>query len=391
MEVINEKLRLFLPKEELESGAFDQVKNAAGLPFVHGVAVMPDAHLGKGACVGSVIATENAIIPAAVGVDIGCGMIAVKTKFFFKDLPEDLESIRAGIERRIPLNAGAKNNKIQGTALARVKALDAKKKDYYDDACKDWKNQLGTLGSGNHFIEVCLDEEDRVWVVLHSGSRGVGNRLADRHIKVAMKLMDTMHIKLPDKDLSYLPTGIEGFDDYIYDLLWSQDYARLNREEMMDRVLEEMSYAFFDEGGRAKDIEIDRINCHHNFTQMENHFGKNMWITRKGAIQMNDGQLGVIPGSMGTKSYIVEGLANKMSYHSAPHGAGRRFSRSEARRRFTMDDFDRELAGIVVRRSEDYIDELPSAYKDIDNVMENSKELVRVKHILRQIINVKGS
>jgi tRNA-splicing ligase RtcB len=206
-----------------------------------------------------------------------------------------------------------------------------------------------------------------------------------------MKLMDTMHIKLPDRDLSYLPTGIEGFDDYIYDLLWSQDYARLNREEMMDRVLEEMSYAFFQEGGHAKDIEIDRINCHHNFTQMENHFGKNMWITRKGAIQMNDGQLGVIPGSMGTKSYIVEGLANKMSYHSAPHGAGRRFSRSEARRRFTMEDFDRELAGIVVRRSEDYIDELPSAYKDIDDVMENSKELVKVRHVLRQIINVKGS
>ena len=228
-------------------------------------------------------------------------MIAVKTKFFFKDLPEDLESIRAGIARRIPLNAGAKNQKIEGTALTRVKALDAKKKDYYDDTVKDWKNQLGTLGSGNHFIEVCLDEEDRVWLVLHSGSRGIGNRLADRHIKVAMKLMDTMHIKLPDRDLSYLPTGIDGFDDYIYDLLWSQDYARLNREEMMDRVLEEMSYALFGEGGHAKDIEIDRINCHHNFTQMENHFNKNMWITRKGAIQMNDGQLGVIPGSMGTK------------------------------------------------------------------------------------------
>lgn len=391
MEQIDKKIRLFLPKDSLEQSAFQQVENMGNLPFVHGISVMPDAHMGKGACVGSVIATYNAIIPAAVGVDIGCGMIAVKTKFTENDLPSDLEPLRAGIERRIPVSAGKTNRKVDGSALKRVKSLDGKIKDYYDKIVRDWRGQLGTLGSGNHFIEVSLDENNQIWVVLHSGSRGIGNKLAEKHIKVAQKLMDDMFIQLSDRDLAYLPSGWKEFDEYIYDLHWAQEFALLNREEMMDRVMKELSFTFFKEDGHQQEIEVERINCHHNFTQMENHFGKNMWITRKGAIQMRKGQYGIIPGSMGTRSYIVEGLENPLSYASAPHGSGRRFSRGEAFRRFTMEDFDRELAGVTVKRSEDFLDEIPSAYKDIDEVMENSKELVNIRHVLKQVLNVKGT
>jgi len=386
------KINLFLPKETLEESAYKQVENMATLPFVDGLAVMPDAHMGMGACVGSVIATKGAIIPAAVGVDIGCGMIAVKTKFTLNDLPSDLEKVRNGIERRIPLSAGNFNKKIDGTALERVNKLAGKTKDYYKTIVRDWASQLGTLGSGNHFIELSLDQNDALWVVLHSGSRGIGNKLAEKHIKIAQKMMDSMFITLVDKDLAYLPEHTKEFDEYMYDLLWAQEFARLNREEMMDRVLKELSYTFFNEDGhQQEEIEEGRINCHHNFTQLENHMGKDVWVTRKGAIQMMPGQLGVIPGSMGTRSYIVSGLGNPLSYMSAPHGAGRRFSRSEARRRFTMDDFEREMDGIECRHSLELIDEIPSAYKDIDEVMENSKSLVSILYELRQIVNIKGN
>ncbi len=392
MEQIDKKIRLFLPLEELEKSAFEQVVNMGKLPFVHGISVMADAHMGKGACVGSVIATDGAIIPAAVGVDIGCGMIAVKTKFTEEDLMQkDLKKIREGIERRIPLSAGKRNNEVKGTAIERVKKLDSTKKEYYEKSARDWACQLGTLGSGNHFIEISIDENKGVWVVLHSGSRWIGNKLAERHIKVAQKLMDDMFVALPDRELAYLPSGWKEFDEYIYDLHWSQEYARMNRDEMMDRVMTELSYTFFGENGHQKEIETKRINCHHNFTQMEHHFGKNMWITRKGAIQMQKGQFGVIPGSMGTRSYIVEGLENPLSYASSPHGAGRRFSRSEARRRFNMEDFERELKGVEVNHSSEFIDEIPSAYKNIDDVMDNSKELVTIKHVLKQVINIKGN
>lgn len=385
------KINLFLPKETLEESAYKQVENMATLPFVDGLAVMPDAHMGMGACVGSVIATKGAIIPAAVGVDIGCGMIAVKTKFTINDLPSDLEKVRNGIERRIPLSAGNFNKKIDGTALERVNKLAGKTKDYYKTIVRDWASQLGTLGSGNHFIELSLDQNDELWVVLHSGSRGIGNKLAEKHIKIAQKMMDSMFITLADKDLAYLPEHTKEFDEYMYDLLWAQEFARLNREEMMDRVLKELSYTFFNADGHQKEIEEGRINCHHNFTQLENHMGNNVWVTRKGAIQMMPGQLGVIPGSMGTRSYIVSGLGNPLSYMSAPHGAGRRFSRSEARRRFTMDDFEREMDGIECRHSLELIDEIPSAYKDIDEVMANSKSLVSILYELRQIVNIKGN
>jgi len=391
METINDKIVTFLNPKTIEPAAKQQLENIAELPFVvKHVAVMPDCHLGKGATVGSVIATKGAIIPAAVGVDIGCGMIAVKTKFFAEDLPTNLEKVRTGIERRIPLGAGAFNRKITDTARKRVTQLKKEATQDYDSVDKRWTDALGSLGSGNHFIEISLDESDRVWVVLHSGSRGIGNKLAMKHIRIAQKLMDENSIKLKDRDLAYLSENRGEFDKYINDLLWAQDFALLNREGMMDRVMTELSYVFYTEDGHQKEIELDRINCHHNFTQRENHFNEDVWITRKGAIQMKAGQKGVIPGSMATSSYIVSGLENKMAYHSAPHGAGRRFSRGEARRRFTMEDFKKAMAGIECRHSAKLIDELPMAYKDIDEVMENSKELVKVDHRLRQVVSIKG-
>jgi len=391
METINDKIVTFLNPKTIEPAAKQQLENIAELPFVvKHVAVMPDCHLGKGATVGSVIATKGAIIPAAVGVDIGCGMIAVKTKFFAEDLPNNLEKVRTGIERRIPLEAGAFNRKITDTARKRVTQLKKEATQDYDSVDKRWTDALGSLGSGNHFIEISLDESDRVWVVLHSGSRGIGNKLAMKHIRIAQKLMDENSIKLKDRDLAYLSENRGEFDKYINDLLWAQDFALLNREEMMDRVMTELSHVFYTEDGHQKEIELERINCHHNFTQRENHFNEDVWITRKGAIQMKAGQKGVIPGSMATSSYIVSGLENKMAYHSAPHGAGRRFSRGEARRRFTMEDFKKAMAGIECRHSAKLIDELPMAYKDIDEVMENSKELVKVDHRLRQVVSIKG-
>ena len=391
METINDKIVIFLNPKTIEPAAKQQLENIAELPFVFKhVAVMPDCHLGKGATVGSVIATKGAIIPAAVGVDIGCGMIAVKTKFFAEDLPNNLEKVRTGIERRIPLGAGAFNRKITDTARKRVTQLKKEATQDYDSVDKRWTDALGSLGSGNHFIEISLDESNRVWVVLHSGSRGIGNKLAMKHIRIAQKLMDENSIKLKDRDLAYLSENRGEFDKYINDLLWAQDFALLNREEMMDRVMTELSYVFYTEDGHQKEIELERINCHHNFTQRENHFNEDVWITRKGAIQMKAGQKGVIPGSMATSSYIVSGLENKMAYHSAPHGAGRRFSRGEARRRFAMEDFKKAMAGIECRHSAKLIDELPMAYKDIDEVMENSKELVKVDHRLRQVVSIKG-
>ena len=391
METINDKIVTFLNPKTIEPAAKQQLENIAELPFVFKhVAVMPDCHLGKGATVGSVIATKGAIIPAAVGVDIRCGMIAVKTKFFAEDLPNNLEKVRTGIERRIPLGAGAFNRKITDTARKRVTHLKKEATQDYDSVDKRWTDALGSLGSGNHFIEISLDESDRVWVVLHSGSRGIGNKLAMKHIRIAQKLMDENSIKLKDRDLAYLSENRGEFDKYINDLLWAQDFALLNREGMMDRVMTELSYVFYTEDGHQKEIELERINCHHNFTQRENHFNEDVWITRKGAIQMKAGQKGVIPGSMATSSYIVSGLENKMAYHSAPHGAGRRFSRGEARRRFTMEDFKKAMAGIECRHSAKLIDELPMAYKDIDEVMENSKELVKVDHRLRQVVSIKG-
>ena len=393
---INKTAISWLPPEQIEPAAMQQIVKIASMPFIYKhVAIMPDCHVGMGATVGSCIPTDGAIIPAAVGVDIGCGMVAVRTPLSRDDLPADLRGIREGIERRIPLSAGKYNRSVSSTAQARVATLEKKAGDRLSLYRKlsgraDWRLQLGSLGSGNHFIEITLDESEGVWAFLHSGSRGIGNKIAMQHIRTAQRLMKRESIRLPDRDLAYLSEGTEEFDEYIRDLRWAQDFALLNREEMMDRVMTELSYTVYGEGGHEGELELERIQCHHNFTQKERHYGKDVLVSRKGAIQAKEGQMGLIPGSMGTASYVVRGLGSVDAFETAPHGAGRRFSRTQARKRFTMDDFDRDMQGIEVRRSKEFIDELPGAYKDIDTVMEQSKDLVEIVHTFSQIVNVKG-
>lgn len=381
----------WLPAEQIEASARQQIDNLSGMPFIfRHVAVMPDCHFGMGATVGSVIPTLRAIIPAAVGVDIGCGMIAVKTPLTRAELPDDLSDIRKAIEHQIPLSAGHYNRSVKKTAKPRIEQLEAKaaelgRLDFYDKTARNWRKQLGSLGSGNHFIEITLDEEGYAWAFLHSGSRGVGNRLATHHIGIAKKLMEKWYISLPDPDLAYLVEDTPEFDNYMADLDWAQEFALLNREEMIERIIKLLQY-------RCGDFEeTERIQCHHNFTKREHHFGKNILVSRKGAIEAQEGQLGLIPGSMGTRSYVVRGKGNADSFNTAPHGAGRRLSRGKAKAAFTMDDFDRDMVGIEVNRSEAFLDELPGAYKDIDLVMEQSANLVEIIHTFRQIVNVKGT
>lgn len=389
---IGNKIITFLPIETIELEALEQIKNTSTVPclFKH-VAVMPDTHYGKGSTVGTVLATKGAIIPAAVGVDIGCGMIAVKTTLKEEDLSGKLPAIRAGIERRIPMSAGKFKSKISESGEKRVHTLnqmDGSK--MAGEISPNWPQQLGTLGGGNHFIEICVDTEKNVWVTLHSGSRGVGNKIGNHYIKLAQEICKKNFVTLADPDLAFLIEGAEEFNNYIRDLRWAQKFALLNREEMLDQVMMELAHSTLNDHTKGHELEFERINCHHNFTQIENHFGEDVWVTRKGAIEATPGKLGMVPGSMGTRSYIVSGLGNKMSFNSAPHGAGRRMSRAKAKASFTMEDFDREMVGIEHRRSEVLLDELPGAYKDIDVVMENAKELVEVKAIIKQILNVKG-
>ena len=389
---INDTAVAWLPPSEIEEEALKQIEMVSRMPFVfRHVAVMPDCHLGKGATVGSVIPTVGAIIPAAVGVDIGCGMVAVKTSLKRVDLPEDLSNIREGIERRIPLAAGGVNRSLTEGVAARVALIERETGDrllFYDRVKRDWREQLGTLGSGNHFIEVVLDETGDVWAFLHSGSRGIGARVAEHHIGIAKSEMSEAGVDLQDPDLAFLTEGTSTFDDYIADLYWCQDYALQNRAEMMERVLTELSYAVHSDDRGIERVET--IMCHHNFTARETHFGEDVWVSRKGALEASEGQPGLIPGSMGTRSYCVRGLGEPESFRTAPHGAGRRFSRGEARRRFTMEDYDRSMQGIEARRSPDFLDELPEAYKDIDEVMEHSRDLVSVTAVFSQIVNVKG-
>ena len=381
----------WLPADQIEESAMRQIENLSRMPFIFKhVAVMPDCHFGMGATVGSVIPTERAIIPAAVGVDIGCGMIAVKTPLTKDDLPDDLSDIRKAIEHQIPLSAGHYNRSIKKTARPRIEQLEARaaelgRLDFYDKLDKNWRKQLGSLGSGNHFIEVVLDEEGYAWAFLHSGSRGVGNRIATHHIRIAKQLMEKWYIDLPDVDLAYLVEDTPEFDDYMADLDWAQEFALLNREEMMERIIRLLQHRC---GGFD---EVERIQCHHNFTKREHHFGRNILVSRKGAIEAREDQLGLIPGSMGTRSYVVRGRGSRASFNTAPHGAGRRLSRNRARNSFTMEDFDRDMSGIEVNRSEAFLDELPGAYKDIDLVMEQSADLVEIVHTFRQIVNVKGA
>lgn len=379
----------------IDPNAEEQAHRASKMPFVHPhLALMPDAHFGKGATVGSVIPTKGAIIPAAVGVDIGCGMIAVRTQYTKQDLEgKDLSEIRKSIERSIPLSAGNSNNKLTETAGRRaeeLRELAGERDSFYGKLTRThYSYQLGSLGSGNHFIEVTLDELDRVWLFLHSGSRGIGNRIAQHHIEKAQKLAKKYFIPLEDPDLAYLVEGTPEFDDYMTDLKWAQHFAYLNREEMMDRVVRDFGYFMGGEGEAAVELE-EIINCHHNFTTREHHMGQDLLISRKGAIKANVGDMGLIPGSMGTASYVVEGKGNVMSFHSSPHGAGRIYGRNAAKKQFTLEDMDAQMGDIEYRRSEAFLDEIPSAYKDIDQVMQDAADLVEIKHTLHQIVNVKG-
>ena len=386
MEKINDRLLNWA--SILEDTTREQALRTAEMPFIDPhLALMPDAHLGKGATVGSVIPTEGAIIPAAVGVDIGCGMMAVRTQFDAADLTgTDLSVLHGQISRAIPLSAGRYNKHLRPTAEARVDELRALPgAGQADGVTGNWPLQLGSLGSGNHFIEVSLDERGRVWLFLHSGSRGVGNKLASVHIRRAQEWCRSRGIELADRDLAYLEEGTPEFDAYIEALRWAQRFAWLNREEMMDRVVEQV--------GRFLSTDVERletVQCHHNYTERETHYGREVWLSRKGAISARSGQWGLIPGSMGTASYVVVGKGNVPSLMSSPHGAGRNHSRTAARRLFSRADLDKRMTGIAWGHSDAFLDEHPDAYKDIDQVMADAADLVEVRHTLHQIVNVKG-
>ncbi|MFE4229626.1 RtcB family protein [Arthrobacter sp. NPDC056886] len=388
MEVINS--RLISWASILDDKTREQALATAQLPIIYPhLALMPDAHLGLGATVGSVIPTLGAVIPAAVGVDIGCGMIAVRTQYALKDLPKDRKRLREGIEHAIPLSSGKRNRRITATAeprLAELRRMAATAGFEPAHYAANWELQLGSLGSGNHFIEVCADETDAVWLFLHSGSRGVGNNIAQRHIARARSGNRMRTAVLPNPALAYLEEGTPEFERYIRELHWAQHFALLNREEMMDRVVRQFESWT---GGRVR--ETERINCHHNFTAQEKHYGKSVWVSRKGAIRAEAGDAGLIPGSMGTASYVVVGLGNPVSLNSSPHGAGREYSRTAAKRTFSLAELKAAMRGIEFRPSEAFIDEIPAAYKPIDQVMRDSADLVKIRHKLRQLVNVKGN
>lgn len=379
----------------VEDAAMQQLRNVATLPFVHShVAAMPDVHWGMGATVGSVIPTKGAIVPAAVGVDIGCGMVAAMTSLMASDLPDNLHGIRSAIEKAVPHgrtdNGGANDRGAWGEprAVRNSFVLDALVAAHpkLERASKRAGHHIGTLGTGNHFIEVCLDEADRVWVMLHSGSRGIGNAIGMYFISKAKEDMRRWFINLPDADLAYIPEGSDLFADYIQALHWAQDFARENRETILAATV----YAIQEAMGRLFDYGLIAVNCHHNYVAKESHFGENVWVTRKGAVRAREGDLGIIPGSMGVRSYIVRGKGDPESFHSCSHGAGRSMSRTEARRRFTLADHEAATAGVECRKDVDVIDETPQAYKDIDAVMAAQADLVDIVHTLKQVVCVKG-
>lgn len=406
-------LKMWTKGVPVEESAMAQLRNVAMLPFVHKhIAAMPDVHWGMGATVGSVIATKGAIVPAAVGVDIGCGMCAAMTSLTASDLPDNLAAVRSAIEAAIPHgrtdNGDANDRGAWGdipkavvdtmgpaagstmdgplSMLTRLNCLSQKHPDIARAAGRA-PHHLGTLGTGNHFVEVCLDEANRVWIMLHSGSRGIGNRIGGYFIEAAKKDMRRWFINLPDQDLAYIPEGSTLFDDYMEAVGWAQDFARANREVMMAAAVE----AIRTELGRP-DMRADilAVNCHHNYVSRENHFGENVLVTRKGAVRARTGDLGIIPGSMGAKSFIVRGKGNPESFCSCSHGAGRAMSRGEAKRRFSLEDHAAATAGVECRKDIEVIDETPAAYKSIDAVMAAQADLVEIVHTLKQVCCVKG-
>lgn len=380
--------------DDIEHQAYQQLLNISQLPFIHNhVAAMPDVHFGKGATVGSVIPCKGAIIPAAVGVDIGCGMNALRLSIKAKDLPDNLRAVRSAIEAAIPVGfdrhktdkARASTVRALSVGLDEVLAKHPKILKMMKKPYQTWVRQLGTLGGGNHFIELCLDENDDVWIMLHSGSRGIGNMIGQYFIRMAQKDMERHIHNLPHKDLAYFTEGAEHFNDYVTAVHWAQDYAMENRREMMRLIVDALKKAIPKFG-----VTKEAINCHHNYVSMENHFGENVFITRKGAIRAGEGDLGIIPGSMGAKSFIVSGKGNPESFCSCSHGAGRQMSRSKAKREFSKEDLEFQTEGIECRKDTGVIDEIPGAYKDIDVVMDHQHDLVDVVHTLRQVVCVKG-
>ncbi len=383
-----------------EDQARQQLINLSRLPFIHKwIAAMPDVHLGKGATVGSVVPTLNAIIPAAVGVDIGCGMMAVQTEIRADQLPDSLRDVRHAIERAVPhgrdLNRSRRDKGAWGELPEDIAQVwQSQLAEPFSQLCEKHKllkntnnaNHLGTLGTGNHFIEVCLDENDRVWVMLHSGSRGVGNRIGTHFIELAQKEMQRWHIQLPDRDLAYLPEGSDYFADYVQAVEWAQHYAKLNRDMMMKRVLAVLSSTL----GLNFNAQLAAVNCHHNYVSREHHYGKNVFLTRKGAVRAGLGEWGIIPGSMGAKSFIVRGLGNEESFCSCSHGAGRVMSRTAAIKNVSVEEHVAATEGVECRKDKSVIDETPSAYKPIEQVMQAQSDLVEIMHTLKQVVCVKG-
>ena len=380
--------------DQIEPQAYQQLLNLSELPIIHShIAAMPDVHYGKGATVGSVIPTKRAIIPAAVGVDIGCGMNAARLSLSASQLPDNLRRIRSAIEAVIPVGYAthkrdvAKRSTIQqlSPGLNEILARHPKIANVRNKPYLTWVRQLGTLGGGNHFIELCLDEQDRVWVMLHSGSRGIGNAIGRYFIELAKRDAERQQQSLPDKDLAYFEEGAAHFEDYYFAVQWAQDYAKTNRREMMRLIFDELKL-------RLPYFEVTKeaINCHHNYVSLENHFGERVYLTRKGAIRAGVGELGIVPGSMGAKSFIVRGKGCATAFESCSHGAGRTMSRSKAKRLFSTEDLHAQTTGIECRKDKGVIDEIPGAYKDIDEVMLNQTDLVEVCHTLRQLICIKG-
>ena len=402
-EVLNVKdarpVKMWTNGVPVEDAAKKQLINTARMPFVHKwLAVMPDVHVGKGSTIGSVIPTKGAIIPAAVGVDIGCGMMAVRTSLEGDDLPDNLYGLRCAIEEAVPHGR-------EFTASGRDKGAWDELPEKTTDAWKELEpgfkrinemaprfekannvKHLGTLGTGNHFVEVCLDEDNHVWVMLHSGSRGMGNAIGTHFIKLAKQDMQKWLINLPDKDLAYLPEGTEHFDDYVFAVEWAQQFAQTNREIMMAHTIEAIRKVI----PKEFSAKLEAINCHHNYVTRETHYGEEVYVTRKGAVRARKGDMGIIPGSMGARSFIVRGLGNEESFCSCSHGAGRVMSRGEARRRVSLDEHVAATKDVECRKDVDVVDETPAAYKDIDKVIEAQKELVEVMYVLKQVVCVKG-